>query len=726
MNKKRSYSIAPLLLFFILSLSVTFSLSADISTQDQPSFRIGVIDDERGPITSGALLAINEINLAGGVQGADGTRFRLDLVIQPPDADGGIETAVNNIRQASVIAVLGPANTEQVLDSLALLQSLNVPVLTPAIGDTILASDASGMIFRSRAAEVFQGRALATYMVEDMGLRTITTVQLDVPSTAGVVGFTTAISALGVPAQSTILYNTNTSIADLANEIIAGNPEMTVVYGPPTLAAELYLTLRASSYLGGFTHNHAEEDAFRVLVPLGELDGILTADTWSISLTDPQSTAFLGGYARALGKLPEPIGAATFDSIKLIEQALARPGALQDNLRAIEEYGGVQGLLTPARLARNESSNNVTVMTLNPLGGVDIAARFAGSTRIEVEAPPVSIATATPGVPTATPTPEGVVGTVVSAILNVRTGPGLEYDVLGQLQQGEQVRILGANVNFTWAVIDFRGQSGWISTAGNLLEVFGDRNSVPIVQAPPTPTPAPATITPTPSGNADIIIVGASPVQFPFNTLTNVTVTVRNVGGQPAGPFAIAASYLPDNYYTAVNLNGLAAGQEAVVTLSVQLSGNTGTYQTAIIADLNNQVDEGSTGEANNSVFLHTYKLDRLNLSNIATLATGATLDLDANGTVDINYSSAGLNTNGACNTTVYCIGILSPTYTYDTAHYDIVTAGNGIGGTSVLNISLNPGTTLGVLTDTGKRVVLRVDAINPGVSVTLTYRFYP
>jgi hypothetical protein len=256
--------------------------------------------------------------------------------------------------------------------------------------------------------------------------------------------------------------------------------------------------------------------------------------------------------------------------------------------------------------------------------------------------------------------------------------------------------------------------------------VFGDRNSVPIVQSPPTPTPAPATLTPTPSGNADIIIVSASPIQIPYDTLTNVTITVRNVGGQAAGPFAIAASYLPDNYYTAANLNGLAAGQETAVTLSIELSGNTGTYQTAIVADLNNQVNEGSTGEANNSVYLHTYKLDRLSLSNIATLAAGATLDLDANGTVDINYSSAGLNTNGSCSGTAYCIGILSPTYTYDSAHYDIVTSANGIGGTSILNISLNPGTTLGVLTDSGKRVVLRVDAINPGVSVTLTYRYYP
>jgi len=42
-----------------------------------------------------------------------------------------------------------------------------------------------------------------------------------------------------------------------------------------------------------------------------------------------------------------------------------------------------------------------------------------------------------------------------------------------------------------------------------------------------------------------------------------------------------------------------------------------------------------------------------------------------------------------------------------------------------VLNVALTPGATVGVLTDSGKRAVLRIDAINPGVAVTFTYRIY-
>ena len=82
---------------------------------------------------------------------------------------------------------------------------------------------------------------------------------------------------------------------------------------------------------------------------------------------------------------------------------------------------------------------------------------------------------------------EGVVLTIKSAVQNVRTGPGMEYDILGKLRKDEQARIIGASLDFAWVIIDYRGQNGWLATY--LLDVTGDRASVPVVAAPPTPTP---------------------------------------------------------------------------------------------------------------------------------------------------------------------------------------------------------------------------------------------
>ena len=131
------------IILFIL-LGAMLSLALHITqAQNGPVFRIGVLDGERGAISDGARLAVAEINQAGGVRGADGTFFQLELIIEPISNATTLPNAVNSLNQSSVIAVLGPQSSDLTLNNLTTLQSLNVPVLTPATGDTILTSDTS-------------------------------------------------------------------------------------------------------------------------------------------------------------------------------------------------------------------------------------------------------------------------------------------------------------------------------------------------------------------------------------------------------------------------------------------------------------------------------------------------------------------------------------------------------------------------------------------------------
>lgn len=83
---------------------------------------------------------------------------------------------------------------------------------------------------------------------------------------------------------------------------------------------------------------------------------------------------------------------------------------------------------------------------------------------------------------------------------NVRSGPGLEYDVIGQLVFLEVRYIVGRAETAEWWLIQFNnGQFGWV--ADEIVLVQGYTLIVPIVEAPPlngaTPTPG-ATWNPTP------------------------------------------------------------------------------------------------------------------------------------------------------------------------------------------------------------------------------------
>lgn len=710
---------------FIAALLVVTIFSA-VSAQQQPVFRIGVLDSERGPIAKGARLAVSQINARGGVIGADETPYRLELVIVPPGDDMGV--ALSTINDTGVIAILGPLSTREVADNSRLLPLAGVPILTPAVGDTVIVSAESDLIFRSRAAERHQGRALASFLQQDLQMEHVDVVQLDAASTEAMVGFTTAYTSLGGDEPHLHLFETGMELNDLVNEVVTDdNPQAVVTYGTPELVADFYIALRAAGWAGIFAYNNAEQADFRNRIPVEELTGVLGTATWPLGARDAASIQFLVDYVQAFGEVPGQIEAAAFDSVLMIEEAVGQPGRLEENLANIDGFRGVQGILRPGTLGLGETSDNVAVIQLGPLGGADVVARFAGTERLTDADLPV-VDTGVP-VPTATATLSGVYVTIQNNVQNVRTGPGLEYDVLGQMQQGETARVTGALVDFSWVVIEYRGQQGWLATY--LLDLVGDRSIIPVVQPPPTPTPRPnqdQNITPTPSNFADIVIVSASPSEITFNAPTAVNVVVRNAGAIPAGPFAVAASFQPDNVYAAQNVSGLAPGAEQTVTLPVQLSSRTGFFETAIVADLNNQVNEGAIGEANNTTFVFRYRVDQPSIvQNSATLTLDQSIDLEG-GTADLRLDANGLNIAGtACTTTPTpnsCIGVLGG-LTWETTTFDNVSPSGGVNTTTIPFANLTQGTVIGIITAEGRRAVARVDNVAPGSSLTITYRVY-
>lgn len=688
--------------------------------QDAGVFTIGILGEEHTPLSNGARLAVQQLNNAGGVIGANGASFRLELLHVPLASGENLPNAVSTIQDAGVIAVIGPETTEDALRGLAVLQSLNVPVLTTATGDTIIASDSSGRIFRVRAPDAVMGRALADYIINDIGARRIVTVQLDISSTANVVGFSAAASTLGAPPQASYLLDNTTNIAEIATTISQINPQVVVVFGPPTEAGQLYGSLRSNNWGGQFAYNDTQTDEFRANVPFSELSGILGVTTWSLGSTDPASNEFLNTYIRTFGALPSPVAAASYDAVYLIAEAIRLPGELTSNLSQINNVQGAQGLLRPAQLIRGEMSDNVMVTQLGAFGAPEVRARFLGSQRITDEEVTVVVATPTPQ-PTATP--DGVVLTIQSSVQNVRSGPGLEYDVLGQMQQGEQARVIGATADFSWVVISYRGQNGWLATY--LLEVFGERSTVPIVQIPPTPTALPATLTPTAPPFPDIVIVNASPSRITRGVPFNAMVTVRNQGTVDAGPFAVAATFLPDNLYNGVNVPGLAAGQQTTVTLTGTLNGATGPQAVVIIADLNSQVDEGPGGEANNNGFTYNYVLDR-SILNAGTLTfnPGGVLNLEGAGTADVMWNAGGTALDFVAPVPAGSgMFILTGLNSIEQVHYNMIDP--ALVSATSLNVALLPNAYIGIITAEGNRGVIHVDSVVAGGLITLTYRVY-
>ncbi len=709
---------SPLLRALIGLIGVLLLALQVVSAQEQPVFRIGVLDNERGSISSGARLAVRLINDGGGVVGADGTTFQLDLMIEQPGVGADLQAAVDDLRAAGVVAVLGPENNADILDGLGALQQLDVPILTPASGDTVLASDSSGLLFRSRAADAEQGQALANYLIGEYNLRAIATVQLDTSSSASILGFTTAAADLGVSPQQSLNVGDSSELDSTVTQLLGGNPAVVVAYGSPGLAATLYTQLRSGGWEGVFAFDNAFNPTFRTAVPMAELSGVVATMTWSFTSVDQMSAVFLNAYIRAYGEVPGAVEAASYDSVQLIADALRSPGSLRDNLANAPETGGVQGTLNALGHPAGELSSNVAIVRLGELGAPEVLARYVGGMRLADTAPITT--PENPATPTPTVTPQGVTITITQSVQNVRTGPGTEYEVLGQLSSGEQAAVIGASLDFQWAVINFRGQQGWLAVY--LADISGDIRSVPVIPTPPTPTPN-VPPTPTLSPYADVIIDSVAAVPTPIIPNQNfiVNVTVRNIGNVPTGQFAVAGTFPPTNTYLVAMAPALAPGQSAVVSMSGLLSG-TGSFTVPIMIDANNQVDEGVIGEQNNT-YNFSYVLGQGSVLNqgSATLNLGDTLDLEGNLVQgDVNWNSDG-GTLGLKAIFGSHLGILSGDY--NTLPPDSVNS-SSVNRNSIARTEMNPGTLVGIFTADGHRGIMQVNAISD-TQIALTFKVF-
>lgn len=698
---------------FLSLVMLCLLLTLSTAAAQQPTFNIGILGEPQSQLARGATLIIRQLNQMGGVTGADGTRFQLQPIYASPSSTGGIDSALTQLTQSNVIAIVGPATSNEAGALLPLLPTINIPILTTAPEDSLIVNDNTGFLFRTRAPNFFTERALAEYLINDLGITTVDVIQFDVDATVNTLGFASAFQTSGGTTNPATLINNAELIAANVPDITTRNPGAVVTYGNPQLAGEFYRSLRGSGYGGLFAHPQANTDAFRASTPPETSAGILSAVTWSPAARDNNSSAFLSAYARTFGDIPNAIAAASADAVILISEAIQMPGELRSNLLQLRDISGVQGTLSPADLNPGETSDNNLVVQINEFGAPSAVARFAGTQRIEIDGSMALVGTPQP-VPTNTP--EGVVARIISRVQNVRTGPSTNYDVIGQLQQDEVVQVVGANVDFSWLVIEFRGRQGWIANLQNLNEVSGDLSTVPLVEPPPSPTPPPVTIVPTPIpvSPPDIVIRAASVNPNPIrpNQRYVINVTVANEGGSNAGAFSVAATLPPDNEFVSANIGGLAAGQNITVSLEGDDLEDTGSYSAVIVADLNNQVQEGA-GENNNGVFTFSYTIaEQFEDEGEVEVEDGDSYRIAS----DLRFAWDGADIEGRDDATV---GIITGT-DFDDVEADQVSASLA----NAAAVTVSEGDVVGLRSEDGdQKAVLRVEDIESDGDIVVAYR---
>ena len=137
---------------------------------------------------------------------------------------------------------------------------------------------------------------------------------------------------------------------------------------------------------------------------------------------------------------------------------------------------------------------------------------------------PTSTASIAAALPTSTPPPTTPLVTAVNSPVNLRAGPGTNYDVVGLLPQGESLPIVGRNIDSTWWQVMTSNGLQWISAA--VTQATLTESGIRVVAIPATPTSPPPTNTPPPppATNTPPLPTPTPAPQFQYS--------LRNVFGQ--------------------------------------------------------------------------------------------------------------------------------------------------------------------------------------------------
>ena len=93
-----------------------------------------------------------------------------------------------------------------------------------------------------------------------------------------------------------------------------------------------------------------------------------------------------------------------------------------------------------------------------------------------------------PSIPTLPPEPTSEPYVIVDLTMNVRTGPGTEFEIVGQIEPQKKYSVMGKHID--WWLVDLgNNQSGWVYAPVNVTRFFGNANAVPDLESPSTPTP---------------------------------------------------------------------------------------------------------------------------------------------------------------------------------------------------------------------------------------------
>jgi branched-chain amino acid transport system substrate-binding protein len=298
---------------------------------------------------NGAKLAIEEINLAGGVLG-----HPVKLIIKNTESQPELTSAVVSelINTEKVAALVGEIATDRSLIAAPVAQASGIPMITPgATNERVTA--AGDYIFRACYTDAFQAAVMAKFARSIDVEKAAILFDASSPYSIGLMEIFKAdfLEHGGTIVAEEFYRSGDTDFTTQLNAIKEKNPDSIFL---PSYYTEAALVIRQARQLGidaPFLGTDAWDSPELLTVGGPALNNCYFASHFSSEQASDKVKVFNDAYNARFQSAPPPLAALAYDSVWLVADALKRsgsaaPAALRDAIAATRNFSGVTGTIS--------------------------------------------------------------------------------------------------------------------------------------------------------------------------------------------------------------------------------------------------------------------------------------------------------------------------------------------------------------------------------------------
>lgn len=299
---------------------------------------------------NGILLALDEINAAGGVAGRK-------IKVLTEDDQSKQEEAANAvtklISQNNVVAILGEVASSNSLAAAPICQANKVPMITPSSTNPEVTKKGD-YIFRVCYIDPYQGSALAQFVRNDLKM-TRAAILRDVKSDYSM-GLSQFFKEKFVQLGGKIVADQSYSKGDSdfkaqLTSVNAAKPQVIFVPGYYTEIGQIAIQARDLGMKQPFVGGDGWESPRLLEIGGKALEGSFYSNHYHADDPAPAVRSFVEKYRERYGDKPDSLAALGYDSMNVLAEAMKRASkiegpAIRDEIAKTNGFQGVTGTIT--------------------------------------------------------------------------------------------------------------------------------------------------------------------------------------------------------------------------------------------------------------------------------------------------------------------------------------------------------------------------------------------